>query len=92
MHRYLKKSRLLKFVMCRLLVLPFPGAFLQQPLTVLTKQTRQAVHAIKLISLSFLDVYGFKILTLDVNVTDIFLIFWTNKLECLPIASYFSLV
>ncbi len=42
------------FVMCPLLVLPLKRAFLHQPLTVLTKQTRQAV----LITLSFLDVYG----------------------------------
>jgi hypothetical protein len=32
--------------MCRLLALPFPEAFLQWPLTVLTRETRQAVHAI----------------------------------------------
>ncbi len=50
-HRYLKKIRLLKFVVCRLLALPFPRAFLQLPLTVLTRETRQAVCAIK--SLSF---------------------------------------
>ncbi len=45
-NRYLKKSRLLKFVMCQLLALPFPGAFLQWPLTVLSRETRQAVRAI----------------------------------------------
>jgi hypothetical protein len=36
-------------------VLPLPKAFLWQPLTVQTRQTRQAVFAI---SLYFLDVYG----------------------------------
>jgi hypothetical protein len=46
MNRYLKKSRLLKFVMCWLLALPFPEAFLQWPLTVLTRETKQAVRAI----------------------------------------------
>ncbi len=45
-HRYLKKSRFREIVMCWLLVLPFPRAFLQWPLTVLTRETRQAVHAI----------------------------------------------
>jgi hypothetical protein len=45
-HRYLKKSRLLKFVMCRLLGLPFPRSFLRQPLTVLTRGTSQGVCAI----------------------------------------------
>jgi hypothetical protein len=45
-HRYLNKSTLLKFVMCRLLALPFPREFLQQPPTVLTRETRQAVHEI----------------------------------------------
>ncbi len=40
-HRYLKKSRLRP-----LLVLPLPRAFLQQPLTVLTIKTRQAIRAI----------------------------------------------
>ncbi len=34
------------FVMCLLLALGLPRAFLQQPLTVLTRQTRQAVCAI----------------------------------------------
>ncbi len=45
-HRYPKKSRLLKFDMCRLRVLPFPKAFLQWPLTELTIETRQVVRAI----------------------------------------------
>ncbi len=45
-HRYLKKSRLLKFLMCLLLALPFLRAFLWWPLTLLTRQTRQAVCAI----------------------------------------------
>jgi len=39
-HRYLKKSISLKFVMWRLLALPFPRVFLQQPLTILTRETR----------------------------------------------------
>jgi hypothetical protein len=42
MHRYLKKSRLLKFVMHRLLALPFPRAFLQQPFTVLKHRYRKS--------------------------------------------------
>jgi hypothetical protein len=37
---------LLKLVMCPLLVLPLPRAFLLRPLTVLTRQTRQEVHHI----------------------------------------------
>jgi len=41
-HRYLKKEDCSSFVMCPLLVLPILRAFLQRPLTVLTKQTRQA--------------------------------------------------
>jgi hypothetical protein len=32
--------------MCPLLALPLPKAFLGQPLTVLTRQTGQAVHAV----------------------------------------------
>jgi len=44
-HRYLKKSRLLKFAMCSLLA-PLPRAFLQWPLIVLNRWTRQVVHAI----------------------------------------------
>jgi hypothetical protein len=32
--------------MCPKLVLPIPGAFLQWPLTILTRQTRQAVPGI----------------------------------------------
>ncbi len=39
-HRYLKKSISLMFVMWRLLALPFPRVFLQQPLTILTRETR----------------------------------------------------
>ncbi len=53
-HRYLKKSRLTKFVMCPLLALPLPRVFLQQPLTVLARQTMQSLMS--LISLSFLDI------------------------------------
>ncbi len=45
-YRYLKKSSLLMFVMCWLLALPFPVAFLQWPLTILTREMRQAVHTI----------------------------------------------
>jgi hypothetical protein len=45
-HRYQKKGRLLKIVMCGQLALPFPRAFLQQPLRVLTRETRQTVQAI----------------------------------------------
>jgi hypothetical protein len=44
-HRYLRKSDCSSFVMCLLLALPLPKAFLWQPLTELTKQTRQAIHA-----------------------------------------------
>jgi hypothetical protein len=40
-----KKSRLLKFCCVPLLGLALTRAFLQQPLAVLTRQTRQAVHA-----------------------------------------------
>jgi len=32
--------------MCPLLALGFPRAFLKQPLTALTRQTRQELHAI----------------------------------------------
>jgi hypothetical protein len=50
----------LGFVMCPLLALPHPRIFffffILQPFTVLMRQTRQAVHAIKQ-SIS-LDVYG----------------------------------
>jgi len=42
--------------MCRLLALPFPRAFLQPPLTVLTRETRRAVRAINQPYLT-LDVY-----------------------------------
>ncbi len=33
-------------VMCPIIALPLPRAFLWQPLTVMTRTTRQAVHAI----------------------------------------------
>ncbi len=45
-HRYLRKVDCSSFVMCQLLALPLPRAFLRQQLTVLTRQARQAVHAI----------------------------------------------
>ncbi len=45
-HRYLKKRKLVQFVTCRLLALPVPRAFLKRPPTVLTRETRQAIHAI----------------------------------------------
>jgi hypothetical protein len=45
-HRYLRKVDCSSFVMCTLLALPLPRAFLQQPLTVLTRQTRQVVISI----------------------------------------------
>jgi hypothetical protein len=41
-HRYLKKSRLLKFCYVLAARQPFPRAFLRQPLTVLTRQARLA--------------------------------------------------
>jgi len=50
-NRYLMKSRLLKFVMCPLLVLPLPRTFLRQPLKALTRQ--QGRWYVLLISLSF---------------------------------------
>ena len=43
-HRYKKKYRLLKFVLCS--PLPLPRAFLQWPPTALSRQTRQVVHDI----------------------------------------------
>ncbi len=46
-HRYLRKVDCSSFVLCWLLPLALPKVFLQQPLTVLTGQTRQAVYAIK---------------------------------------------
>jgi hypothetical protein len=46
-HGYQKKSRLLEFYYVPLLVLPLTGAFLWWPLTVLNRQTRQAVCVIK---------------------------------------------
>jgi hypothetical protein len=52
----LRKVDCSSFVLCLLLVLPLPRAFLWQPLTVLTRQTRQVYES--LIHLSFLDVYG----------------------------------
>ncbi len=45
-HRYLRKVDCSSFVMCPLLPLALPRIFLQQPLTVLTRQTSQVVHAI----------------------------------------------
>jgi hypothetical protein len=45
-HRYLRKADCSSFDTCLLLALPLPKSFLCQPLTVLTRQTRQAVHAI----------------------------------------------
>ncbi len=45
-HRYLKKSRLLKFCYVPAASAAFSKAFWQQPITVLTRQTRQAVLAI----------------------------------------------
>ncbi len=45
-HSYLWKVNCSSFVVCLLLALPFPRAFLQQPLTVLNRQTRQVVRAI----------------------------------------------
>jgi len=41
-----RKVDSLSFVMCMLLSVGLPMAFLQQPLTVLTRQTSQAVHTI----------------------------------------------
>jgi hypothetical protein len=46
MHRYLRKAECSSFIMCLLLVLPLPRVFLQEPQTVLTRQSRQAVCAI----------------------------------------------
>ncbi len=47
-HEHLSNIDCLSFVMCPLLVLVFQGLFsLLQPLTVLIKQTRQSVRAIK---------------------------------------------
>jgi hypothetical protein len=46
-HRHLSNIDCLSFVMCPLLAPVFHGFFLLQPLTVLTKQTRQVVCAIK---------------------------------------------
>ncbi len=45
-HRYLRKVDSSSFVLCQQLALPPPRAFLWQPLTVLTRQTRQTVCAI----------------------------------------------
>jgi hypothetical protein len=44
--RYLRKVDCSSFVLCLLLALPLPSAYLQQPLRVVTRQTRQAEHAI----------------------------------------------
>jgi hypothetical protein len=44
-HRYLRKVDCSSFLTCPLLALTLPRVFLQWPLTVLTKQTRQAVCA-----------------------------------------------
>jgi hypothetical protein len=46
-HRHLRNIDCLSFVMCPVLALVFQVFFLLRPLTVLIKQTRQAVHAIK---------------------------------------------
>ncbi len=46
-HRYLRKVDCSNFVMCLLLALALNIVFLLRPLTELTRQTRQAVHAIK---------------------------------------------
>jgi hypothetical protein len=46
LHRYLRNLDCSSFVMCLLLALALPRVLLQQPLTVLTRQTMQAVHAI----------------------------------------------
>jgi hypothetical protein len=45
-HRYLRKVECSNFVMRPVLALHLTRAFLQQPLTVLTRQTWQAVRAI----------------------------------------------
>ncbi len=45
-HRYLRKVDCSSFVMCPLLQLALPRIFLQQPLTVLIRQTSQVVRAI----------------------------------------------
>jgi hypothetical protein len=45
-HRYIRKIDCSSLVMFPLIVLPHPRAFLWRPLTVLTRQTRQAVPAI----------------------------------------------
>ena len=42
----IKPSRLLKFCYVALLVMPLPRAFLWQPLTVINRQTMQALRAI----------------------------------------------
>ncbi len=42
-HRYLRKVDCSSFVMCPLLVLPLPRAFLQRLLTILTRRMRQAL-------------------------------------------------
>jgi len=47
---------LLKFVMIPLQALPLPRGHLQRPLTVLTRQKRQAVHVIN--QSIFVDVYA----------------------------------
>jgi hypothetical protein len=46
-HIYLRKVDCSSFVMCLLLALALPRVFLQQQLTVLTRQTRQAVFTNK---------------------------------------------
>ena len=51
-----QKIDCLRFVMCPLLTPGFQGFFFMRLLTVLMKQTRQAVHAIK--QSTYLDVYG----------------------------------
>jgi hypothetical protein len=45
-HMYLRKVDCSSFGMCPLQALALPRVFLWQPLTVLTRQTRQAVRAI----------------------------------------------
>jgi hypothetical protein len=55
-HRYLGKVDCSSIVMFHRLALPLLQTFLQEALTVLTRQTRQALHAIN--QSIFLNVYG----------------------------------
>ncbi len=84
--KYLRKVVCSSFVMCMLLTLPLRKAFLQQPPTVLTRQTRQSVHAIShSIFLRSLWLVVTASCLGQKNCFQFFSFFWKCLLQCLYI-------